>query len=106
MQHVCRVARLLYFTKTVLKILIPITVSIVFVFQPIEAKGPKSQEIGIVTTKRLNVRPLPGVTKPPLKVIERGTKVHVLEHVKGWVKIKHADPFPHLYFHLYKYLIV
>lgn len=81
---------MLYFTKTVLKILIPITVSIVFVFQPIEAKGPKSQEIGIVTTKRLNVRPLPGVTKPPLKVIERGTKVHVLEHVKGWVKIKHA----------------
>jgi septal ring factor EnvC (AmiA/AmiB activator) len=83
------VARLLYFSKTVLKILIPITVSIVFAFQPVEAKKAKSQEIGIVATKRLNVRPLPGVTRPPLKVIERGTKVQVLEHVNGWVKIKH-----------------
>ena len=58
--------------------------------QPIKAKESKSREIGIVTTKRLNVRPEPGIKKPPLKVIERGTKVEVLEHFKGWLKIKHG----------------
>ena len=83
-------ARLLYFPKTVLTILILLALSIIFMLQPIKAKESKSREIGIVTTKRLNVRPEPGIKKPPLKVIERGTKVEVLEHFKGWLKIKHG----------------
>jgi septal ring factor EnvC (AmiA/AmiB activator) len=83
--------RLLHFSKTVLTILT--AVNIIFTFQPIEAKGAKPREIGIVTTKRLNIRPEPGIMKPPLKVIERGTKVYILEHTNGWVKIKHG---PHV----------
>jgi hypothetical protein len=88
LQCVCRMVRLLYFSKTVLTILT--AVNIIFTFQPSEAKGAKPREIGIVTTKRLNIRPEPGIMKPPLKVIERGTKVYILGHTNGWLKIKHG----------------
>ena len=48
-----------------------------------------SSEIGIVTTNKLNVRPEPGIRKPPLETIERGTRVQILEHTNGWLKIKY-----------------
>ncbi|UCD90530.1 MAG: SH3 domain-containing protein, partial [Desulfobacterales bacterium] len=79
---------MLHFSKTILTILT--AVNIIFIFHPIEASAAKPREIGIVTTNRLNIRPEPGITKPPLKVIERGTKVYILGHTNGWVKIKHG----------------
>ena len=79
---------MLHFSKTVLTILI--VVNIILIFQPLKAKGVNAREIGIVTTNRLNVRPEPGVKKPPLETLERGTRVQVLAHTDGWLRIKHG----------------
>ena len=81
--------RVLYFSQTVFKIILFTASGIIFVLQPAEVFGVQSDEIGIVTVDKLNVRPEPGVMNTPLKLIERGTRVIILEHHNRWLKIKH-----------------
>lgn len=53
------------------------------------AVGFQSNETGIVTALRLNVRPEPGINKPPIKILKKGTKVTILAYCNNWLKIQH-----------------
>ncbi len=53
------------------------------------AVGFQSNQTGIVTVPRLNVRPEPGIDKPPIKMLEKGTKVTILTRCNKWLKIRH-----------------
>ncbi len=53
------------------------------------AIGFQSNETGIVTASRLNVRPEPGTNKPPIKILKKGAKVTILAHHNNWLKIRH-----------------
>jgi septal ring factor EnvC (AmiA/AmiB activator) len=83
--------RVLYFSQTVFKIIIFTAAGIIFLLQPAGVLGAQSYEIGIVTVNKLNVRAEPGKMNAPLKLIEKGTKVRILEHLDGWLKIRHKD---------------
>src|SRR5574340_980927 len=43
---------------------------------------------GLVTARRLNVRPGPSTEKPPVASLPRGTRVELLEAVAGWYRIR------------------
>ncbi|MDI6688039.1 MAG: peptidoglycan DD-metalloendopeptidase family protein [Desulfobacterales bacterium] len=62
--------------------------SIVFLHSDV-AVGFQSNETGIVTVSRLNVRPEPGIDKAPIKILEKGSKVTILTHHNNWLKIQH-----------------
>jgi len=51
--------------------------------------GSETREIGVVTVGRLNMRFDAGVGYPVIKVLEYGTQVRVLSHVKGWLLVLH-----------------
>lgn len=53
------------------------------------AIGFQSNETGIVTASRLNVRPEPGIDKPPIKILKKGAKVTILARHNNWLKIQH-----------------
>ena len=53
------------------------------------AVGFQSNETGIVTASRLNVRPEPGTNKPPIKILKKGAKVTILARHNNWLKIQH-----------------
>jgi len=61
---------------------------IVFLYSA-AAVGFQSNETGIVTVPRLNMRPEPGIDKPPIKMLKKGTKVTILTHSNKWLKIRH-----------------
>ena len=82
---------MLYFSQTVFKIIIFTAAGIIFMLQPAGVLGAQSYEIGVVTVNKLNVRAKPGIMNAPLKLIEKGTKVRILEHLDGWLKIRHQD---------------
>ena len=47
------------------------------------------KEIGIITVSNLNLRPKPVKQGIPLKSLERGSRVEILAHKKGWLKVLH-----------------
>jgi septal ring factor EnvC (AmiA/AmiB activator) len=51
--------------------------------------GGQPAEIGIVEADRLNLRPEPGTTRPPIRTLKKGTRIKILERVGGWLKISH-----------------
>jgi septal ring factor EnvC (AmiA/AmiB activator) len=53
------------------------------------AIGFQSNETGIVTASRLNMRPEPGTNKPPIKILKKGAKVTILARHNNWLKIQH-----------------
>ena len=53
--------------------------------------GAQSHEIGIVVVNKLNFRREPGTKTPPLSSIRKGTKVKIIEHKDGWLKIEYKD---------------
>jgi SH3-like domain-containing protein len=53
------------------------------------AIGFQSNETGIVTASRLNVRPEPGTNKSAIKILKKGAKVTILSHHNNWLKIRH-----------------
>ena len=50
------------------------------------ADGP---QIGIVQVSNLNLRPTPGVNKPPIKKLQKNTRVRILGHHDKWLKVSH-----------------
>jgi len=78
--------RVLYFAQTIYKIII--TCLIVHLSFGIQSTA-WSANYGIVLTNRLNIRPSPDLTKPPLGSLYKGMRVLVLETQKDWLKIKH-----------------
>jgi len=79
----------LSFSKTVLKTIAYVAVGVIIVLQPPDVSVAQSDEIGIVTANKLNVRSQPGVENPSLMTIPEGTKVKILEHHNLWLKILH-----------------
>jgi septal ring factor EnvC (AmiA/AmiB activator) len=63
---------------------------VALVLHPGEIKGASVGEIGIIITDRLNLRPVPGLSKPPLTVLVSGTRVNVLQHLDGWLKVSYG----------------
>ncbi len=53
------------------------------------AIGFQSNETGIVTASRLNVRPEPGTNKSAIKILKKGAKVTILARYNNWLKIQH-----------------
>ncbi|MEA3428068.1 MAG: SH3 domain-containing protein, partial [Thermodesulfobacteriota bacterium] len=53
------------------------------------AVGFQSNGTGIVTVLRLNMRPEPGIDKPPTKILKKGAKVTILSDQNNWLKIQH-----------------
>lgn len=80
---------MLSFSKTVLKTIAYVAVGVIIVLQPPDVSVAQSDEIGIVTANKLNVRSQPGVENPSLMTIPGGTKVKILEHHNLWLKILH-----------------
>jgi septal ring factor EnvC (AmiA/AmiB activator) len=47
-----------------------------------------AEQVGIVTVDKLNVRPEPGIRKPPIKTLKRGTEITIEEIQNGWLKVR------------------
>lgn len=80
---------MLSFSKTVLKTIAYVAVGVIIILQTPDVSVAQSDEIGIVTANKLNVRSQPGVENPSLMTIPGGTKVKILEHHNLWLKILH-----------------
>ena len=80
---------MLSFSKTILKTITYAAVGVIIILQPPDVSVAQSDEIGIVTANKLNVRSQPGVENPSLMTIPEGTKVKILEHQNAWLKILH-----------------
>ena len=80
---------MLSFAKTVLKTVAYAAVSVIIILQFPDVCVAQSDEIGIVTANKLNVRSQPGIKSPSLVLISKGTKVKILEHHNKWLKILH-----------------
>lgn len=77
------------FSKTVLKTIGYAAVGIIIILHPPDVSVAQSDEIGIVTANKLNVRSRPGIESPSLVLILKGTKVRILDHHNKWLKILH-----------------
>ena len=72
-----------------LSLIIFIGAGIIVFLHSAAAVGFQSNETGIVTASRLNVRPEPGTNKPPIKILKKGAKVTILARHNNWLKIQH-----------------
>ena len=81
----------LSFSKTVLKTIAYAAVGVIIILQFPDFCVAQSDEIGIVTSNKLNVRSQPGIESPSLALISKGTKVKILEHHNQWLKILYED---------------
>ena len=53
--------------------------------------GFAAHEVGIVVAHNLNLRPAPGTDSPPLTQLKKGTRVTILSHQDGWLKVRHLE---------------
>jgi len=77
------------FYKTVFKTIACTSAGIIIALQSPDVSGKQSNEIGIVTVNGLNVRSKPDVQSPSLMLIQKGTKIKILEHHDKWLKIQY-----------------
>jgi len=78
--------RVLYFAKTIYQIII----ACLIIYLSIGVQSTAwSANYGIVLTNRLNIRPSPDLTQPPLGSLYKGMRVLVIDIQKDWLKIKH-----------------
>lgn len=82
---------MLSFSQTVLKIKIFVLAGIILMLPPAGVFGAQSYEIGVITKNNLNLRPEPKMMNRPLKMLKKGTKVRIIEHLDGWLRIEHED---------------
>ena len=76
-----------YFSKTVFKTIAYAAVGVIIILQPPNVCIAQSEEIGIVTANKLNVRSQPDIESPSLSLISKGTNVKILEYHNDWLKI-------------------
>jgi len=77
----------LSFSKTIFKTVTFAAVGVILILQYPAVCVAQSDEIGIVTADKLNVRSQPDAQSPSLSLISKGTKVKILEHHHKWLKI-------------------
>jgi septal ring factor EnvC (AmiA/AmiB activator) len=78
--------RVLYIAKTIYKTII--TCLIIFLSIGFQSTA-WSSSYGIVLTNRLNIRPSPDLTQPPMGSLYKGMQILVIETHDDWLKIKH-----------------
>jgi len=75
-----------------LKIYIIIAAAGIFlILHPGPIFAAQSDEIGIINVAKLNFRPEPSRSIPPLKILKKGTRVRILRHLEGWLEVLHKD---------------
>ncbi len=84
-------AGVLSFFETILKVILYTAAGIILTLQFSDVYGAQSDEIGIVVVNKLNFRREPGIKTPPLTYIKKGTKVKIIDHHDGWLKIVYKD---------------
>jgi len=77
------------FSKTVLKTIAYAAVGAIIILQSPDVCVAQSDEIGVVTASKLNLRSQPDIESPSLVLISKGTKIRILEHHNKWLKILH-----------------
>ena len=83
-----RVFSLFYTVKKNINIyFIPIIFCLILIRTDVPICADTLKEIGIVTVKTLNLRPKPAKKGTPLKRLKRGSRVKILAHQKGWLKV-------------------
>lgn len=82
-------AGMLSFAQTVSKTLIFGAAAALIICHSAEKLAAQPNEIGVIAADRLNLRSEPGVGNPLLKILRKGAKIQILEHVDGWLKISH-----------------
>ncbi|MFH1993426.1 MAG: peptidoglycan DD-metalloendopeptidase family protein [Pseudomonadota bacterium] len=80
---------MLSFAQTVSKTLIFGAAAALIICHSAEKLAAQPNEIGVIAADRLNLRSEPGVGNPLLKILRKGAKIQILEHVDGWLKISH-----------------
>lgn len=81
---------MLSFFETIFKIIaFSAGCCIVSLIQPVNIDAARPYEIGIVIADHLNVRKEPGMDKPSVKVLQKGSRVKIFGYKKGWIKITH-----------------
>ena len=80
-----------YFSKTVFKTIAYAAVGVIIILQSQDVCKAQSNEIGIVTANKLNVRSQPDFESPSILLISKGTNVKILEHHDKWLKILYKD---------------
>ncbi len=80
---------MLSFSQTVLKIIFFCIAYISLALLPPDLFGAQPYEVGVILVDNLNVRATPGTQNPPVKELNKGEKVFILEHLNGWLKIQH-----------------
>ncbi|KPA11089.1 M23B-like peptidase [Candidatus Magnetomorum sp. HK-1] len=79
---------MLHFPKTIYSAIVCIVfLCSFFCFQ----QDAWSNNIGIVLSNRLNIRPTPDLTKPPIGMLYKGMRVVVIDQKKDWVQINHLN---------------
>jgi septal ring factor EnvC (AmiA/AmiB activator) len=76
-------------SQTILKIILFTVAAIILLLRPNDVFCAQSHEIGIVIVNRLNMRSKPGINNTSLKIISKGTRIEIIKHFNGWLKIKH-----------------
>ena len=61
------------------------------VLRPFKSDGSPAAEVGIVVANYLNMRPEPGLSRPPLKTLKAGDKVKIIEYLDSWIKVSHGN---------------
>ena len=77
------------FFKTVLKTIAYAAVGVIVILNTPDVSVARSDEIGVVTAGKLNLRSRPDIKSSSLVLISKGTKVQILEHHNKWLKILH-----------------
>ena len=77
------------FSETVLKTIAYAAVGLIIILQPPNVCVAQSDEIGVVTANKLNVRSRADIESPSLVLISKGTTVRILDHQNKWLKILH-----------------
>ncbi|MBC8393845.1 MAG: peptidoglycan DD-metalloendopeptidase family protein [Deltaproteobacteria bacterium] len=65
--------------------------SVLTVLRPFKSDGSPAAEVGIVVASYLNLRPEPGLSRPPLKTLKAGDKVKIIEYLDSWIKVSHRN---------------
>ncbi len=76
--------------KHILSVLIALTL-IMLTFISGGKLSLAADEIGIVIVDNLNLRPEPGTGSPPLKTLQKGSEVIILNRRNGWLKVRHSE---------------
>jgi len=78
-----------FFNQAVFKNIIRLFLILSGLFAVSGAFGMEVREVGVIMVPGLNMRTGPGLDHPVIKVLEKDTRVQVLAHHTGWLRVSH-----------------